>query len=59
MKPKTNEEKARMLTNQLNENGNKASTEFCEGFYQGVLIALNIADNEMQGFYDNIQAGNT
>ena len=59
MNPQTNEEKAKFLANQLNEQELKVSKEFYDGFYQGTLIALNIAEKEMQGMYDNIQAGNT
>lgn len=59
MTPQTIEERAKFLADQLNEQEFKVSKEFYDGFYQGVLIALNIADKEMQGMYDNIQAGNT
>ena len=58
MTPQTNEEKAKFLADQLNEQEFKVSKEFYDGFYQGVLIALNIADNEMQGMHNSIQAGN-
>lgn len=42
MIPKTNEEKAKFLADQLKKQGVPVMEEFYDGFYQGALVAFNI-----------------